>query len=69
MGDVLDPRRAFHPRTFFFGPQGVRCAKPKKTVPSRRIYRLMETIFPLFVRIFFKRSQSNHTIIGIFSLK
>ena len=55
--------------TLLFGPQGVRCAEAKKTVPPRRVYRFSGTSFPVCVRIFFKRSQSNHTIIGIFSLQ
>jgi hypothetical protein len=37
MGDVLDPRRAFHPHTFFFGPQGgpLRQAEKNRPAPPR----------------------------------
>jgi hypothetical protein len=68
MGDVLDPRRAFHPRTSLWASRGP-LRQVEKTIPPRRVYRFLGTTFPLFVRIFFKRSQSNHTIIGMFSLK
>jgi hypothetical protein len=68
MGDVLDPRRAFHPRTFLWASRGpLRQAEKNRPVPPYLSFD--GNNFSPVCKIFFKRSQSNHTIIGIFSLK